>query len=68
MNATDEKLYKTLHDKELTRYEVLDLTFGMKELAARDGIISFMISMVMSPPILVPMARKVPHGKKWTVN
>ena len=37
MNATDEKLYKELHEKELTRGIILDLTFGMKELADAIG-------------------------------
>ena len=37
MNSHDEKLYKELHEKELTRGIILDLTFGMKELADAIG-------------------------------
>ena len=37
MKADDEKLYKELNEKELTRYQLLDLTFGMKELADAIG-------------------------------
>ena len=33
MNAQDEKLYQALHEKEITRGEMLDITFAIKELA-----------------------------------